>query len=115
MNPSNRLRELRKKAGLSQADLAERTGVSQPAISQLENDVISMDVAWMRAFARVLDCAPADLLGDDDNPDRLSAEERELIHSFRQIDHQQREILMRVAEPVHAYKAENDAELRRSA
>lgn len=100
MRPRNRLRELRKKAGLSQAELAEQTGVSQPAISQLENDVLSMDLAWMRAFARALDCTAADLLPDEDNPDRLSEEERALIHNYRRAGGEQRAMLARVAAPL---------------
>lgn len=100
MHPRNRLRELRKAAGLSQAELAARTGVSQPAISQIENDVSPMDVAWMRAFARELGCTPADLLDDQDNPDRLSEEERILIERFRQANRSQKAMIARVAEPM---------------
>jgi transcriptional regulator with XRE-family HTH domain len=106
MHPRTRLRELRKAAGLSQAELAAQTGVSQPAISQIENDVIAMDVAWMRAFARVLGCAPADLLAADDNPDRLTDEERELIHKYREASREQKALIARVAEPLAPYRAE---------
>lgn len=111
MRPRNRLRELRKAAGLSQAELAARTGVSQPAISQIENDVLAMDTRWMRAFARELGCAPADLLEDEDNPDRLTDEERELIHSFRLATREQRAMITRVAEPL----APDDEPLRKRA
>ena len=96
MNPRNRLRELRKAAGLSQVELAERTGVSQSAISQIENDVIAMDTAWMRAFARELGCEPVDLLSDIDNPDRLSPDERALVEAFRASTQEQRELLLRL-------------------
>lgn len=96
MNPRNRLRELRKAARLSQVELAERTGVSQSAISQIENDVIAMDTAWMRAFARELGCEPADLLADSDNPDRLSSEERALVEAYRAATDEQRELLLRL-------------------
>lgn len=96
MNPRNRLRELRKAAGLSQVELANRTGVSQSAISQIENDVIAMDTAWMRAFARELRCETVDLLADEDNPDRLSAEERALVEAYRASTPEQRELLLRL-------------------
>lgn len=96
MKPRNRLRELRKAAGLSQVQLAARTGVTQSAISQIENDAIAMDTAWMRAFARELRCEPADLLADSDNPDRLSAEERALVEAFRASTPEQRELLLRL-------------------
>lgn len=106
MRPTNRLRELRKANGWTQQRLADATGVSQPAISQIENGTLSLDLAWMRAFARVLKCAPSDLLTDEDNPDRLEHPERELVEHFRQADDQQRELVQRVASPTAGYRAE---------
>jgi transcriptional regulator with XRE-family HTH domain len=100
MQPGNRLRDLRKRAGLTQSELADATGVSQPAISQIENGVLSMDIQWMRSFARILNCSAADLLDDDDNPDRLDDEERRLVARFRAADRAQRATLERVAEAV---------------
>jgi transcriptional regulator with XRE-family HTH domain len=100
MRPGNRLRDLRKRAGLTQSELAEATGVSQPAISQIENGVLSMDIQWMRSFARVLGCTAADLLDDDDNPDRLDEEERKLVARFRAADAGQRQTLERVTAAV---------------
>lgn len=96
MRPGNRLRELRKAAGLSQDELAEKTGVSQPAISQLENGTRSMDIQWMRTFARALGCAAADLLEDEDNPDRLDNGERVLVERYRHADRAQRQSIERV-------------------
>jgi DNA-binding CsgD family transcriptional regulator/transcriptional regulator with XRE-family HTH domain len=66
MGPGNRLRAMRKAAGLTQMQLAEQTGVSQPAISQLENGTLEMSFSWARTFARVLKCRFVDLLDDDD-------------------------------------------------
>jgi transcriptional regulator with XRE-family HTH domain len=107
MAPRNRLRELRKRAGLTQIELADRTGVSQSAISQIENDVLPMDTAWMRAFARELECNTADLLADEDNPDRLDEAERELINRFRAATLEQRALIARVAEPLQAFNHDN--------
>lgn len=108
MNPSNRVRELRKKAGLSQAQLANLAGISQPAVSQIENDTRPLTIDWMRSLARILDCTPADLLSEEDNPDRLDDQERELVHNFREANEAQREMLRRVAEPMqdHTHAAE---------
>jgi transcriptional regulator with XRE-family HTH domain len=97
MRPGNRLRELRKAAKLTQVGLAERTGVAQPTISQIESGSRSMDLAWMRTFARALGCAPADLLERDDNPDVLDEHERHLIKRYRLADRNQRGTLERVA------------------
>jgi transcriptional regulator with XRE-family HTH domain len=111
MRPGNRLRELRKKAGFTQERLAEATGVSQPAISQIENGVLSMDIQWMRSFARVLGCSPADLLDEDDNPDRLDDNERALLERFRAADRLQRENLERIAAALVPLSPEDEAEV----
>lgn len=100
MRPGNRLRELRKAAELTQQELADVTGVSQAAISQLENGERSMDIAWMRTFARALKCAAADLLDPEDNPDRLDGQERALVTRYRKADTAQRQTLERVAAAV---------------
>jgi len=113
MHPANRVRSLRKTAGMSQTDLAERTGVSQPYISQVENQAgLTLDIARMRMIARELKCTPADLLSDEDNPDRLTDEERELIARFRMAGRGQREMIKRVAEPL---EVPNEGERRAAA
>lgn len=108
MHPSNRIRELRKRAKLSQTELAELSGVSQPAISQIENDERPLNVDWMRTFAKIFDCAPVDLLGDQDNPDRLSEDERRIVQQYREADELQREMIARVAEPRRGYRPEEN-------
>lgn len=101
MHPGNRIRELRKAAGMNQGDLAQASGVSQPYISQLENQQsLALDIARMRAIARVFGCTAADLLAAEDNPDRLSADERELIANYRAANRAQQELIKRVAEPL---------------
>lgn len=110
MFPGNRLRELRKKAKLTQLQLAELTGVSQPAISQLENDTLNLNVEWMRTFARVLSkilntpIAPADLLSDADYPNRLSPDEEALIAQYRSAEGIQREMIQRAAAPIREFR-----------
>ena len=106
MHPGNRLRELRKRAHISQAELARLAGISQPAISQVENDERPLTVDWMRTFGRILNCAPADFLGDQDMPYRLSDDEKALIAQFREADHAQRKMIQRVAEPITQYPTE---------
>lgn len=86
MFPGNRIRALRKRAGLSQVDLAEQVGLSQGQLSNLENGDRILSLEWMRRIAKALGCSVADLLDDDDNPERLAGDERTLIEQLRSAD-----------------------------
>jgi transcriptional regulator with XRE-family HTH domain len=108
MRPRNRLRELRKSAGLRQEDLAEQSGISQAAISQLENDQRPLTLDYMRTFARIIGCAPADFLPDEDNPTRVNDDEAELLANYRAADQTQRAMISRVAEPVGTIRSAGD-------
>ncbi len=57
VHPAMQIRRMRKSAGLSQADLAERLGLSQQQIQQLE-DPSRSNPTWrtMRKIARALGC-----------------------------------------------------------
>lgn len=114
MHPKNRLRALRKRANITQAQLAKLSGVSQPAISQIENDERPLTIDWMRTFARIFGCTTADLLDGDDNPDRLDAEERELLAKYRQADETQRAMVQRVAEPMEQYRHQGAIPIRKA-
>ena len=56
-----RVRELREKAGLTQADLAERAGVDRIAISHIERGQRDVGVLRASAIARALGVHPGDL------------------------------------------------------
>lgn len=58
------LRELRESAGLSQVALADAVGVSQRAISELENGVTRrVDLDLLEKLAEALGATPAELIG----------------------------------------------------
>jgi transcriptional regulator with XRE-family HTH domain len=59
-----RLRELRIRAALSQADLATRAGVSRTTIIRLEQGNPHVLPSTLRKLARALRVKPADLLAD---------------------------------------------------
>jgi transcriptional regulator with XRE-family HTH domain len=50
------LRQARERAGLSQRELADRLGCSQPAISQAEAGGASLSIATLQRFADALGC-----------------------------------------------------------
>jgi transcriptional regulator with XRE-family HTH domain len=50
------LRQARERAGITQRELAERLGCTQPAISQAETGGASLSVATLQRFADALGC-----------------------------------------------------------
>lgn len=58
----NHLRNFRKKAGLSQAQLAEAIGAHWTTISRLENGKLEFTQEWAEKLAPVLKCSPFDLV-----------------------------------------------------
>ncbi len=96
----NRIRELRSAQGLSQQAVGDMIGVSKMTVSDLERGRMELTVEYMRRIARALAVRPSDLLHTEDNPDRLSDEERELLYRFRAAAPSQRELIKRIAEPV---------------
>lgn len=61
---AERLRQLRKQAGLSQKALAERLGISGPAIAQWETGRHRPDLRWLPKLASLLNCQISDLRPD---------------------------------------------------
>lgn len=59
------LREARLAAGLSQEELAERTGTSQPQINKLETGKRKMTLDWAVKLARPLGIDPISLMPED--------------------------------------------------
>lgn len=103
MFPDNRIRELRKAAGLTQGELGEKVGLHQTQIGKIENSDRNLTIEWARRIAAALNVNVADILGEADNPMRLSDEEQALIRQFREATQEQREFIQRVAAPVSAY------------
>jgi DNA-binding Xre family transcriptional regulator len=58
----NRIKEMRKAAGLSSDALGERIGMSGAQVRRLETGARRLTVDWMTRIAEALECAPADLI-----------------------------------------------------
>lgn len=59
---AKRLREMRMQAGLSQVDLAERAGITQGQVSNLEKEVAAPVWATVVKLAEALGCSCQDFL-----------------------------------------------------
>lgn len=75
-------------------------GVTQTQISNLENGSRSLKIWALRRIAKALGVYPADLLSDDDNPNRLAPDEAQLIEHYRAATNLQREMLRRIMKPL---------------
>jgi transcriptional regulator with XRE-family HTH domain len=64
----DRIRHARKEAGLNQVDLAERVGVSQPAVANWESGVHDPRRVMLAKIAGVLRVSPEWLAGGDRSP-----------------------------------------------
>ena len=60
-----RLRQTRVKAGLSQSDLEEISGIPKARLSRYENGHVAPSIQTLERLARALNVSEASLLGDD--------------------------------------------------
>ena len=102
-----RLATIRKRRGLTQQELADRTGLEQQTISQIERGRSEWPQRRTRdALAAALQVRVEDLTGEEASaPDtgtdpRLSAEEWNLIEAFRAGSEEGRTILLATARAV---------------
>ena len=58
------VKEARQKAGLTQTDLAERSGISRVDISRIESGQINVTLRTMRKLAAALDLRVSQMLND---------------------------------------------------
>lgn len=58
----NRILEIRKKSGLTLADLAEKTGSTPQQIGRLEKGERRLTTDWMNKIAKALAILPEDLM-----------------------------------------------------
>src|SRR5262245_65461386 len=70
-----RLRATRVKAGYSQSDLEEISGIPKARLSRYENGHVAPSIQTLERLARALNVSEASLLGDD----------RELMEEFFQV------------------------------
>ena len=80
-----RLREVRHARGLTQAQLAERAGVTPSYMTRLENATVAPGIDMAARLAAALDTTAADLLPAAAPPDPAAALQREARRLFDQL------------------------------
>ena len=102
----NRLAELRRAAGWSQQELADRAGCSKMHVSGIERGKREFSLTWMRRFAEVFGVSTADLLSAEDNPYRPDDRGVQLLKRYAAADDATRDQLARVADAITRYDPE---------
>ena len=60
--PKNRLKAIREEKGISQADLAEKTGLSRTTISKIENnEEVNVTTQTIKKISDVFGVSPSDI------------------------------------------------------
>lgn len=85
MKKNSALYRLRKKAGLSQRELADLCNTSSVQICNLENGNRTINENWLERLSAALKCTKAELLGEEP-PEILTDEEQKLLEDFRALD-----------------------------
>lgn len=80
----NRLKELRKGMGLTQAELAEKVGTTQATLSGWENERFAIASTFIPVFCRFFGCSADHLLGTD-IPDPLVNNDPELTEYLEEL------------------------------
>ena len=62
----DRLKQIRKRKLMSQRDLAEKAGISQNALVQIENNRVDPHYQTLRKLVEALDVEPDELLGEEE-------------------------------------------------
>ena len=88
MSVGSRIREFRKRLGLSVDDVAEKLKKNRATIYRYESDIENLPAPILEPLAKVLQTTPAELMGweqsaspaSDDLPDLTPKDEREIMH-----------------------------------
>lgn len=80
---TNRIKQLRKNLKITQAELAKQVGIAVSYMTMIENGDRDMDTTLMRKIAKALNVKPYELLPEEEQPETLSAEEKEFLRLFR--------------------------------
>lgn len=80
----NRIKEIRKRRGITQLELAEKLGITQSGVQKLESGRNDLTTKMMRKLAEVLDVEPWELLPKDMQPN-ISPEEQEILRTIRKV------------------------------
>ena len=99
-----KIRTLRKRAGLTQMELSERIGAKQSELSRMENGKYQVSLTALVKILGVLDLTMGEFFGETAP---LAATESALLDAFRKLDEDSRQALLQKALKLNARQAAN--------
>lgn len=90
----NRLLALRKKAGLTQAEMAERAGISDRTYADIERGTVNMRLETFLQICQAFHVSPDELLVDEKEAE--SPRQEELLERLRACPPKERETALRL-------------------
>lgn len=97
----NAIAKRRRMAGLTQAEIAERLGISNDAISRMERGSIMPTVLRLIQFAEIFHCEASDLLTESST--LLPDQSKRLAALLAKLDDRERETLLGIIESMVAW------------
>jgi transcriptional regulator with XRE-family HTH domain len=94
----NRVQLLRERADLTQEELAQRAGHTQPWIQRIEKGVRESAIVKIEKIARALNVHPGELFTEQPSYTDLSQDEVHLLQIYGLMDDDRKKTLTRVAE-----------------
>lgn len=83
---ARRLRELRKRRGLTQVELAKRVGIDQTLLSTYERGTVRLHGAMVAALAKALRSTSDEILGLKESKENGHMKDRRFLRRLEQID-----------------------------
>lgn len=83
---AQRLGRLRREKGITQAEMAELLGVSQPIVSDYERGELRLHGELIVRLAEILDCSADELLGLQERKAATGSGNRRMLRRLQQID-----------------------------
>jgi transcriptional regulator with XRE-family HTH domain len=80
-----RIRELRRRQGMSQAELAAELGINQSAVSDYETGQARIHAAMLAGLARILQVSADEVLGLSPARDRHAAPDRRFVRRIERL------------------------------
>lgn len=90
----NKLLNIRKKAGLTQSEVAEAAGLSDRTYADIERGTVNMRIETILRICEALNITP-DVILTEDNPS-LSARQTELIEQLNGCSYKERETALQL-------------------